>query len=142
MHRYRAIALKALQSVVEADEPYLKRYVTRWYSTTFHTPLHEVEELPFEYVLEHYHEHTYAQLDPEKLDKAIEEAIKDERDIATEQESDDDFVRELENLNKKVEKISKTLAPIKEAMKPLIDPKTLEHLEEINMTFDGEGNIK
>lgn len=141
MHRYKAINLQALYSVVRGDDEYLKRYISRWYSTTFHTPLHETEELPFEYVLQHYHEYVYENLKHEDLQTAIKEILKDKTDIATAQD-DDNLIRELEALNKKAEELSKTLKPLASQGKPKIDLKDLEHLEEISMKFDGEGNLK
>ena len=41
----------------------------RWFSRTYHTPLTEVEKLPIEYLLQHYYENYYTELEPEDLDK-------------------------------------------------------------------------
>jgi hypothetical protein len=51
-----AIQLEALRSVMEDDSEYLLRRIFRWYSATYHTPLHQVEDLPVEYVLQQFFE--------------------------------------------------------------------------------------
>jgi hypothetical protein len=62
-----AVRLAALQVVFdsrrkkpkEVDPEYYLRRIFRWYSKTFATPLHEVEELPLSDVLQHYWEEHY-----------------------------------------------------------------------------------
>ncbi len=60
----RARALLAiLRPTLEANF----RHIFRWYSKTFHTPLHEVDDLPIEHILLHWYECEYEALeDPEK----------------------------------------------------------------------------
>ena len=53
---YRAEQLKALQAVLIGSEAYFYRRVCRWYSNEFHTPLKDVEILPYEHILQHYYE--------------------------------------------------------------------------------------
>lgn len=53
----------ALSSVLEGDDEAFIRHLFRWYSKTFFTPLAEVELLPLEYILLHYFETQYEELD-------------------------------------------------------------------------------
>lgn len=60
----RVIRTLALREVVsERPTPeYQLRHIQRWYSKQFHTPLHMVEELPLDDVLQHYYEAWYETL--------------------------------------------------------------------------------
>lgn len=65
-----ALRLLALHNAT-SDSPspdYMLRRVFRWYSKTFHTPLHEVENLPLHDVLVHYHEANYEELEEQELE--------------------------------------------------------------------------
>jgi hypothetical protein len=59
MELIRAIQLRALRSVLKPDKDYLVRKMLRWYSKTYFTPLREVEELPFDEVMQAYFEERY-----------------------------------------------------------------------------------
>lgn len=68
MQPAEAIQIAALAAVAvdDFDEDYFYRRVFRWYSEKFHTPLHEVYELPFEFVLQHYFEVQYEAMDDQR----------------------------------------------------------------------------
>lgn len=72
---FGAVRLCALQNVLNPDTAYRLRQILRWYSKTFHTPLPEVEELPLEYVLEHYYESTYEEMDEDARDDERKELL-------------------------------------------------------------------
>lgn len=65
MNHYLALRLQALRAVLVPDEEATLRHVFRWYSRTFHTPLHEVEDLPVEDVLRTFYEQSYEDLEEE-----------------------------------------------------------------------------
>jgi hypothetical protein len=76
-----AIHLAALRDVYFArkdrdggDPLYTYRKIFRWYSRTFSTPLHQVEELPLEDVLRAWYEETLEDLDEKDLEDKVREA--------------------------------------------------------------------
>jgi hypothetical protein len=69
MDLYKAIRTIALREVMKETGEYQVRNVQRWFSKTFHTPLLQVEELPLEYVLQHFYESRYEDLDEADRDK-------------------------------------------------------------------------
>lgn len=76
-------------------------HVCRWYSTTFHTPLTEVIDLPEQFVLKHWFESQYeAILNGEKGEERLEEIkdllLKTDAEIISEEEEEDQWVRSLE----------------------------------------------
>lgn len=66
-----AIQADALHAVLVEEPEWEIRHILRWYSRTFFTPLHEVEELPPEDVFRTWFETRYEQMDRSEL---IEEA--------------------------------------------------------------------
>lgn len=62
---FLALRTIALRDVLMASGEYHLRSVFRWYSRTFHTPLHEVGDLPQEDVLRAYYEEHYEAMAPE-----------------------------------------------------------------------------
>lgn len=63
---FRYIALK---NVLNPDTDFYLRRLMRWYSKTFHTPLHIVEEeIPIEHVLLAYFEEKYESLEPDDIE--------------------------------------------------------------------------
>lgn len=98
MDLYEAIRLRALHQVVNSnlakpldtdDDHYTLRRIFRSYSKTFNTPLHTVEELDLQDVLQHYFEHTFEQMDEQELEKAVQEAILDPADLEAAQLRED-----------------------------------------------------
>ena len=68
MNWLRDLRLLAMHAVVKESGDYNLRYIFRWYSRTFHTPLHVVENLPIDDILQHYYEVEYENLtDPERV---------------------------------------------------------------------------
>lgn len=60
-----AIQKSALWAVVSPDGDAVLRNLFRWYSKTFHTPLADVEDIPIEFILQHYFETQYEELEEE-----------------------------------------------------------------------------
>ena len=75
MNYYLALRLQALQSVLVPDEEANLRHIFRWYSRTFHTPLHTVEELPLEDVLRSFYEQSYEELSEEDRKTELRELL-------------------------------------------------------------------
>jgi succinate dehydrogenase flavin-adding protein (antitoxin of CptAB toxin-antitoxin module) len=113
----------ALLSVLRPDYDAWMRRVCRWYSKTFQTPLDRVEALPIDYVLQHYWESVYEELEgPEQSDKLQEllespddrklrlerERIEEDEFVAAVQEEvDKDIVKNKKNIKKAVKGIEK-----------------------------------
>lgn len=62
---FNAMRTIALRDVLVGSSEYELRKILRWYSTTFRTPLHEVYDLPLEFVLQHFYEAKYEDMDPD-----------------------------------------------------------------------------
>ncbi len=80
MDHHRALRILALQGAVRdrdrdpAAPPsadFQRRKIFRWYSETFATPLHLVDELPVEDVMQHYYEHNYLQMSEDDLQREL-----------------------------------------------------------------------
>jgi hypothetical protein len=63
MNHYDALKLLALRAVMKPDADAHFRSICRWYSITFHTPLHLVDDLPEEDILTAYYERTYEEME-------------------------------------------------------------------------------
>lgn len=53
---YESLQFEAITAILTNDIEYFERKVRRWYSKTFHTPLHEVYGLPWDFILKNYYE--------------------------------------------------------------------------------------
>src|ERR1700690_4567872 len=84
------IKILAAHAVVNKDQDYLLRNLVRWYSAKFATPLHEVEELPFEDVLQTYYEVQYEEMNEPELEMDIKELIEDEAKLKERQRKEDE----------------------------------------------------
>lgn len=156
MNFIHAIAADSLRSVMEDNHQHFIRKVLRWYSRTFHTPLHQAEELPLEYVLRAWFETYFEDLgEDERVEKARFLIESPEERLAREQEAEadeDSFLAEVaaEAIAAKAKKSGKE-APLTDTqpVKPdqLISPEDLEvlkNLPEIDMKFEvaPEGNLE
>lgn len=64
--RIEAIRIRALRAVWRPDHEALMRRIFRWYSEKYHTPLHLVQDLPEEDILQTWFEVQYQELPPEE----------------------------------------------------------------------------
>lgn len=76
----RLIALAAVVGEGEKDADYAIRKIMRWYSKTFHTPLHVVSTLPVEDVLESYYETSYEEMSEAQREVERKELLLSEAD--------------------------------------------------------------
>ncbi len=80
-----ALGLVALQGIAAPDMAAQTRHVLRWYSKTFSTPLHVVQNLiPLEDVWMAYFEEKYEAMEPEELELAVQNALKPPEAVAQE----------------------------------------------------------
>jgi len=90
----------AMLAVIEPDASAFLRRISRWFSQTFHTPLNEVEDLPTGYILQHYYEHTFEQMESKDRHNLIIELLEspsERADRKRKQESEDDqFLAQME----------------------------------------------
>lgn len=75
MDLFAALRLKALLAVTKPDEEADLRYIFRWYSKTFHTPLHQVAELDPADVLTAFYETTFEEMTEEERAKDLYELL-------------------------------------------------------------------
>jgi len=83
----------ALLAVLQPDDDAFIRRIYRWFSTTFHVPLPDVDDLPLDYVLLHYFEANFEQLDDDqKHNKIISllETVEEKRQRELEEKADDE----------------------------------------------------
>jgi len=73
----------------ESDPEYTLRKMFRWYSKTFHTPLHIVETLPFTDVLQAWWEEKYEEMTPEDLEHEREEILRTPEELEEAQRVED-----------------------------------------------------
>jgi hypothetical protein len=62
------LQILALKAVIDGDSDYNLRFVLRWYSKTFATPLHLVKTLPLPDVIQAFWESRYETMDEDALD--------------------------------------------------------------------------
>lgn len=99
----KATRILAFRAVEKEDPEYLLRFIMRWYSREFYTPLHEVEEQPLDEVLNHFFECRYESMDEhereeeaELLRMTAEELEEKERREEEEARADDEFEKQFQ----------------------------------------------
>jgi len=144
MDPIEALRIIALRGAVKPDWASNERFVMRWYSKTFHTPLHMVYDLPLSDIWLTYFEELYKSADQEFLDEEVaklfetpEQRAERERLENAEKVSEYEFAKmseqaaaknkaNLENLAQKT-KVIKDLIP---KMEELADQFKVESLSE------------
>lgn len=121
MDLFESIQQQAMMAVVEPDDEATMRYICRYYSKTYATPLHLVKQLPIAEVLQTFYEDVFGQMDEEAREERIEWLLmspEDRKDNelgeATLGKRDEEF---LSNLTKEVSsgeriKEKKLLSPV------------------------------
>lgn len=92
---FQAIKTIAVSNVVNPDEEYFYRFICRWFSKTFATPLMEVYSLDPHTVLLHYFESRMEGMDEEELDLEIRRTVDPSFD-ENEEESLQEFIKQVE----------------------------------------------
>ncbi|GAC1696258.1 MAG: hypothetical protein NVS9B9_18800 [Ktedonobacteraceae bacterium] len=114
--------IRALLAHIKSDTDYNLRYVFRWYSKTFHTPLHTVERLPLDFILEHYFEDSVEQMSPEARHKKVRELLltQEERERRSSNEDAEEADAELFRAQALEEQKKLEKEQIEEANKELV----------------------
>lgn len=90
MNTFEALNLIALKGAIQPDAESNLRYVMRWYSKLFHTPLHVVmQEVPIEDVWLAFYEERYSGLKRDDLDEFIALALETPDERATRLDAED-----------------------------------------------------
>lgn len=154
MDLIKALQLKALRNVMcdSSERDYHLRFIFRWYSKTFFTPLHEVHALPVVDVLTAYFEERFENLNEEELNQektrlteTNEERKEREAKEAEDRALEDEFVKQTEITEKqRLESLKGNTAPLVQGAKLAAD-KITEHQGAsgvITQTADTEPLIK
>lgn len=106
----RQLKLIAMSNVVDQPSEYAIRQIFRWYSERFHTPLHLVEDLQFEDVLQTYFECQFEEMDEGTRHATIQKLTISPEQLAHARKSEDaedadqwEFAREAEQQEKEKE---------------------------------------
>ncbi len=125
MNIYEQLRIISLSNVVDGPADYQYRKACRYFSTTFNTPLSNVEALPMDYFLTNYYEHVYESME--------EDDNENERLSATKQgDTDDDhdkFIEDAEEQEIKRHK-RKDNKQLRHVRKAYINPKLLKNPNE------------
>jgi hypothetical protein len=120
----------ALANVVDPNSEYFYRFICRWYSKTFHTPLHEVFTLPFQDVALAYFEEGYEMMEEEDRFEDMMKAVDPDFD-SKEEESIQEFISMIEEeeenkrrAKKEKEKLEGQVQPDKENPNPQTNTPT------------------
>ena len=142
---YRSYQIKAAEDVLDPDEQAFFRKICRWYSKSFHTPLHLVESLPIDHILTNYYESTMEAIPYNDLyDIVIEDFLPE---IQEENETNlQEFIEELEaeQAEQQQRKALKTQpAPISKpkATKKRNKPESLQDSDQSGAIEDSTPNI-
>ena len=135
MNLFKAIQLQALLAVIKPDDAAETRKIVRWFSKTFHTPIAQVEEMPFEDVLQVYYEEKFEEMSEDDLEKVKTELLESPLEKATRLKAEDaeradaDLFAKLVEAEEKTKKAKKTEGglPIVEkqsTITPVAPPRT------------------
>jgi uncharacterized protein (UPF0147 family) len=156
MDTLESIRVKALLDVMEGHFEYHFRRICRWYSTTFHTPLAEVDSLPMDFVLQAFFENRFEDMSKAERKKLALEMTESEAEqkvrLAKEKAgSDEAFTKRIRKQAIKDAKKAKDKAQAtKEAAaatiasmadQEMVGTPNMPDLPEISMSFDGSGNL-
>lgn len=97
----------ALRAVLEPTNEDMLRHVFRTYSKTFHTPLHEVYELPLLDVLLAYFEETFSEMEPDRLAATRRSIVLTDEEILSSEEEDMKMLEEMRQEALELEKKEK-----------------------------------
>lgn len=127
-----SLRILALQAARHPDRLAQFRRVARWYSQNFATPLHQVFELPEEFVLQHYYEHHYESLDDEDWRQEVLETVETpaERAARLQAEAEADV-----NLMKRAREDRARIAKIRQERKDAEADRVRKDFEEAQKQF-------
>lgn len=127
----QALKIKCLEESINPTPESRLRSIFRWYSTTFHTPLHTVEDLPLAHIFETFFDEMFARMSPEDIEDEIRLLTMTE---AERRQAENEEAEEEADALEFLRKIQKESTP-----KP--DPEISEfelELEEFDISFEDE----
>ncbi len=151
---YKALRVLAFSEAraTTSSNAYALRKVLRWYSKTFATPLHVVETLPVDDILQHYYESLYEDMDLEDEARELADLVMTEKEAAVAAEKlakktaeEDAFVKEVEAeeaaRKAKAKTAPKAPAPPKPGRETDL-PEAVAPPADIRMTFLSEDELE
>lgn len=142
LHLLEDIRRQALAAVWKPDRESFLRRVFRSYSEKFHTPLHQVQDLPLVEVLTHYYEALYDDMSDAEQYVAAKELSRTEEEKQATAEADEKWMMEILQKEQEKERKPAPPAPLTLGLKPRRPRQpaqppaaSLEKFEEIVMNF-------
>lgn len=130
------LRIQALRGVWKPDHDSTLRRVFRWYSEKFHTPLHEVPDLPLEDILLNWFEVHYEQMEPEEkhnlgleLLETPEERRKRESDDKNSEESFIRLTQQMAERQRASKQLKTQVAEVKAALDKIVPQKAKPNKE-------------
>jgi hypothetical protein len=117
----KKIALNNVLNPDEGDPDYSLRRLQRWFSIHFHTSLTEVEALSTDYLLLHFYEYEFEQLEDKDLDTQLELALETPEERKTREQKEENEDMEYMRIIEEELELGKLEKPTK--------PKTLKPVE-------------
>lgn len=121
--KYKEIALA---NIINPNNEYYYRFVCRWFSKTFHTPLNQVYNMPIEEIFITYFEETYEKINntengESEIFTEMMMAIDPEFD-SKEEESIQEFIEMIEKEESEKKRNKQSQKPKKAANSPTLNP--------------------
>ena len=126
---YDLIQIEALNAVLLKTDLGFYRKVARWYSATFHTPLHTLKNLSWDELLLNYYESHYEQMPYNDLIRLAKDTLPEL--AKEEEEANDEFIKNLLEADSVKKQSLKKPTPVKPLEPPTNTP-------EVFKTFDVE----
>jgi hypothetical protein len=132
-----ALRLVAMRNVLakEPSNDYTMRYISRWYSEKYHTPLHVVDSLPRHDVLLAYYETVYSEMrDDPKREQELNEQL---HSLLNPKDTDKEERERVEAFEFEQVIAEQESKKIKEPPKPIqtVTPIDLDSDEPVSMNF-------
>jgi hypothetical protein len=132
MDKYLDSQINALNSVLIGNEPYYYRKMCRYVSRYFSISLLDVENLPIDWVLSHFYESSFEEMDNDNLVDIAKNLCAPEM-VSKEEEQIQGFMKDLEQEQELVmSRVSPKELPKEEVEQSL----NVEKLPEFNLNFE------
>jgi hypothetical protein len=121
----------SLNAIINPDSEANFRKICRSYSKKFHTPLHQVAQLPLEFILQAFFEDLFDEMDDDELRKQAQLAIETLEERQAREKAEEDFMEALEQ--EALEEQKKDLASLKD--KSSLKPKDIQEPEQPDISI-------
>lgn len=128
----RILALWNVSRPAEKQESdYVYRVMARWFSEKFPYKLEEVDDLPIEFVAQHYYEAHYEELTPEEREQELRRVALTEEERETAEAADDAFLKQaIAEATAAAGTVTSALKQATEELKQTTTPTKTDHLKE------------